>query len=83
MDTCLICDKPHKCRRVYFKSKEHSDLNLICVDFMPYHRECKKAYDKVEKMRKKLITSQQEVMRAEQDLMSAEFELFLINDKYY
>lgn len=63
---CLICDKPYQYRKVFWKSKEYPEL--ICCDFNYSHPACKKAYDKVEKLRR--------------ELTDAEFELFLINHKY-
>ncbi len=66
MDRCTICEKPYKHARSFFKSIEYPEL--LCINIKTTHNECQRAYDKVEKLKRELV--------------SAEFELFLINHKY-
>ncbi len=66
MDRCTICEKPVKFRKAYHLSREYPEL--LCMEIKTTHHDCQRAYDKVEKLKRELV--------------SAEFELFLINHKY-
>ncbi len=66
MEACIICNKPFKFRQCYYQSKEYPEL--LCWEIKTSHPRCKKAYEKVEKLKRELV--------------SAEFELFLINHQY-
>ncbi len=66
MNQCIICNKPLKVQRSFYKSVEYPEL--LCVRIKTSHNECQKAYDKVEKLKRELV--------------DAEFELFLINHQY-
>ena len=66
MNQCIICNKPLKVKRSFYKSVEYPEL--LCVRINTSHNECQKAYDKVEKLKRELV--------------DAEFALFLINHQY-
>lgn len=55
-ECCLICDKPMKHRKGYWLCQETPEL--LCVNIVATHRDCKKARDKVEELRRKLLLAE-------------------------